>query len=39
MHKYFHYYKPLQGILQGMLVRREQIKHNLYLTKGLIVSE
>ncbi len=31
--------RQLQGILQGMLVRREQIKHNLYFTKGLIVSE
>lgn len=31
--------RQLQGILQGMIVRREQIEHNLYLTKGLIVSE
>ena len=29
----------LQKILQGMIVRKGQIKHNLYLTKGLIVSE
>ena len=29
----------LEGILQGMIVRKEQIKKDLYLTKGLIVSE